>query len=100
LKVLYNKSSELSHANRRTFSPHLHLKKGSFSFQDVRDEDIPRLIVNYLIWICAAHLIILEVADFVFPEGSGDRVARFKRERQDMGEKLTRFNNQNDGQYL
>jgi hypothetical protein len=100
LKDLYDKASERSHTNRRTFGHHLNLSEGTFSYQDLRDEDIPRQVTNYLIWISAAHLTILEVADLVFPDAEGDAVANFKTERQYLGERICRFGLQNKEAYL
>jgi hypothetical protein len=100
LRHYYDKASELSHTNRRTFAPHLNLSQGTFSYQDVSGDDIPKLITNYLIWICTAHLTILEMADLVFPEAEGEVVTKFKAERRALGERVYRFNLQNEGKYL
>ena len=97
LQTYYDKASELSHTNRRTFGPHVDFGEKTFSYQDLRDQDIPRLAINYLIWICAAHLTILEMADFVFPDARGDLATRFRAERQYLGEKICRFDLQNRG---
>lgn len=86
----------MSHTNRRTFAPNINAAERTFSFQDIQERDIPELITNYLIWICGAHMEILEAADFVFPEGEGDSIAKFKRERQHVGERLARFNRVNE----
>jgi hypothetical protein len=99
LKEYYDKASELSHTNRRTFGPHLNLGEGTFCYQDLRDADIPKLATNYLIWICVAHMTILEMADFIFSDAQGDLVVKFKRERRYLGEKIYRFNLQNEGSY-
>lgn len=95
LKALYDRASELSHTNRRTFGPHLNIRERTFSYQDLHKKDIPKLATNYLLWICAAHLTILEMADFVFPEAHGELVAKFKQERQWLREKIYRFDQQN-----
>lgn len=97
LQNYYEKASELSHTNRRTFGPHVNFAEKTFYYQDLRDHDIPRLAINYLIWICAAHLTILEIADFVFPDAQGELVEKFRAERQYLGEKICRFDVQNRG---
>lgn len=78
----------------------MNLVEGTFSYQDVRDQDIPKLVTNYLIWICAAHLTILEMADFVFPDAKGDVIAKFKMERQYLGKRICRFSLKNEGKCL
>lgn len=97
LKKYYDKSSELSHTNRRTFLPHISRSDRTFSYQDLRQQDIPKLATNYLLWICATHLTILEVADAVFSEVQGGLVMKFRQERRDLGERLSRFDLQNQG---
>jgi hypothetical protein len=45
-KDLYDKASERSHTNRRTLGAHLNFSEGTFSYQDVRDQDIPNLVTH------------------------------------------------------
>ena len=99
LKSCYDRASELSHSNRRTFVPHLHLSEGMFSYQDIQQKDIPRLITNYLIWLCFAHLAILEAAEIVFKDVNCD-LEQIQNERQYVGKKLVRFDNQNEGRVV
>lgn len=96
LKKLYEKASELSHSNRRTFAPHLNVRDATFSYQDIRQEDIPRIVTNHLLWISAAHLKILYAADVVFANTNAD-FTKFKKERKDLGERLDRFADANEG---
>jgi hypothetical protein len=96
LQKTYDKASELSHTNRRTFGPNINTAEASFSLQDFANQDIPLLVTNYLIWICGAHMEILEAADVIFPEAQSDLITKFKRERQHVGERLARFNQLND----
>jgi len=100
LRTLYNRASDRSHTNRLTFASHVDLARATFSFNDLREQDIPKLATNYLLWICAAHRHILEAADVVFPEARGDLVSQFQKNRQYLGEKIYRFNQQNKGQYI
>jgi hypothetical protein len=91
LKKLYDDASERSHTNRRSLVRNIRLPQAGFSFQDIRNEDIPHLFKNHLIWICGAHIKILEAADTVFPEGKGELIDKFLKERQRIGEKIWRF---------
>ncbi len=93
----YKKVSELSHTNRRTFVPNLNLDEQTFSYQDIRQKDIPRLVVNYLLWLCFAHMAILDAADIVFNDVKSDPIKAFRKERTYVGEKLTRFHEKNEG---
>ena len=90
LKRCYDKASELSHSNRRTLLPHLNLSQGIFSYQDIRQEDIPLLVTNYLLWLCFAHLAILEAADVVFKDVNGD-LEKFRNKLKHVGEKVAQF---------
>jgi hypothetical protein len=92
----YKKASELSHTNRRTLVPNLDLNEQLFSYQDIRQKDIPRLVVNHLLWICFAHITILEAADLVFNDVSGD-LESFRNECRYVGERLARFDEKNQG---
>jgi hypothetical protein len=102
LRAAYDRASELSHTNRRTFSPHLNLKENSFSYayQDVSQKDIPKLLINYLLWICKTHLEILESADFVFTDVENEKTEKFKAERTYVAQRIVRFSLQNEGKYV
>ena len=91
LLAAYNKASELSHRNRRSLIRHIDKSEEYFNYQDLSDSDIPLLANNYLLWICSAHVIILEVADCVFSDNTNDAVTGFRNERQLIRERVARF---------